>query len=219
MNSPKDVRSLVCSPCWQDFFNTEHFQRLCLCQCLGANCANGISGKTTMRQINESANNGCNWCSYIRASTSIKYGVGQPDDVLTIYLTDNSPHFPTPIGKNAYNIRVRWLRQKRIQNIKFHAFTKSSDLAAPFVTARKLQYEVYSDKSRQQIQSWLAECAVHDECSGQIETILPTRVIEVAPAGSSCEPRLLVSAGKHGRYVALSYCWGGKHHGELNRSN
>lgn len=51
-----------------------------------------------------------------------------------------------------------------------------------------------------------AECADHNQCPGQAETILPTRVIEVAPVGSPDRPRLLVTFGKKGRYAALSYC-------------
>jgi hypothetical protein len=105
-----------------------------------------------------------------------------------------------------------------IRCLGVHAFTTSTDLAAPFVTARKIQTEVYPDSSRHQIQDWLVGCADHSECPGQAETILPTRVIEVAPVDSPDKPRLLVTAGKKGRYAALSYCWGNSSYGTLTRA-
>jgi hypothetical protein len=78
---------------------------------------------------------------------------------------------------------------------------------------------VNSDASKHQIQDWLVECADHSQCPGQVETILPTRVIEVAPVDSPDKPRLLVTAGKKGRYAALSYCWGSNSYGELKQSH
>ncbi|RDL39593.1 uncharacterized protein BP5553_03933 [Venustampulla echinocandica] len=177
----------------------------------------------TVRQINESASNNCNWCSYIWTFTSRREETRDPGDVLSIYLCDFYPGYSTPTGKNAYYLTMNWESQKRATDIgwalRLHAFTNSTDLAAPFVTARKLQTEVYSDASRHQIQRWLAECADHNQCPGQAETILPTRVIEVAPVGSPDRPRLVVTAGKKGRYAALSYCWGSNSYGELNQSN
>jgi hypothetical protein len=71
-----------------------------------------------------------------------------------------------------------WWSQKRATGFGgwalIHAFANSTDLAAPFVTARELQTEVYSNASRHQFRNWLAECAEHSQCPGQVETILPT---------------------------------------------
>ncbi|TVY22130.1 hypothetical protein LHYA1_G009244 [Lachnellula hyalina] len=177
----------------------------------------------TVQQINESASNGCNWCSYIWAFTSSGEETRDPGDVLSIYLCNFHADYSTPTGKNAFYLNMEWVTQKSARDLgwalRLHAFTNPTNLAAPFVTARKLQTEVYSDPSRNQIQHWLAECADHKQCSGQVETILPTRVIEVAPAGSSDRPRLLVTAGKKGRYATLSYCWGSNSYGVLNQSN
>jgi hypothetical protein len=105
-----------------------------------------------------------------------------------------------------------------IRCLGVHAFTTSTDLAAPLVTARRIQTEVHPDASRHQIQDWLVECADHRECPGQAETILPTRVIEVAPVDSPDTARLLVTAGRKGRYAALSYCWGNSSYGTLTRA-
>jgi hypothetical protein len=175
----------------------------------------------TVRQINESASNGCNWCSYIRTLASGREATRDPDDVLSISLSDFYIFYSTPTGKNTHNLGMEWETQKRATNwsYRIHAFTNSADLAAPFVTARELQTEVSSDASRHQIQCWLAECADHSQCPRQAKTILPTRVIEVAPVDSPDKPRLLVTAGKKGKYAALSYCWGSNSYGELRRSH
>ncbi|KAH8777996.1 heterokaryon incompatibility protein-domain-containing protein [Hyaloscypha finlandica] len=222
MASLQRARNLVCNFCWQNFFNTEQFQLLCLCRREGNYCDNRITCKMTVQQINGSASNGCNWCSYIRTFTSGGEETRDPDDVLSISLCDFYPDYSSPTGKNMYYLSMDWESPKRETragwSLRIHAFTNSTDLAAPFVTARELQTEVYSDASRHQIRNWLAECADHSQCPEQVETILPTRVIEVAPAISPDRPRLLATAGKKGRYAALSYCWGSNSYGELRRS-
>ncbi|KAK5171035.1 uncharacterized protein LTR77_004179 [Saxophila tyrrhenica] len=59
------------------------------------------------------------------------------------------------------------------------------------------------------IKSWLEECVqTHEPCTWKPQPALPTRVIDVGASNTSDEPRLLVTLGKHGRYLALSYCWG-----------
>ncbi|KAH8807774.1 heterokaryon incompatibility protein-domain-containing protein [Xylogone sp. PMI_703] len=119
-----------------------------------------------------------------------------------------------------YYLNLDWLKEKPgslCWSLRIHGWTDPADPAASYVTARKLQTQLHSDASRHQIQKWLAECANHTQCSKQTEVILPTRVIEVAPAIG--KPRVLNTAGKKGRYVTLSYCWGGSSHGELIQSN
>jgi hypothetical protein len=177
----------------------------------------------TVQQINESASNGCNWCSFIRIFTSRGEETRDPDDVLSISLCDFYPYYSSPTGNNIYYLSMGWETQKRATAygwaFRIHAFTNSTDLAAPFVTARELQTEVYSDASIHQIQDWLVECADHNQCPRQTETILPTRVIEVAPMDAPDRPQLLVTAGMKGRYAALSYCWGQNSYGELKQSH
>ena len=55
---------------------------------------------------------------------------------------------------------------------------------------------------------WLKNCLEqHSECSRLEATALPARVLYVG--GASEEPRLLITNGTRGTYVALSHCWGG----------
>jgi Heterokaryon incompatibility protein (HET) len=57
------------------------------------------------------------------------------------------------------------------------------------------------------ITSWLTECrAGHPNCRSNTDVSLPTRVIDVGHNGAS--PRLLLTEGRRGEYLTLSYCWG-----------
>jgi hypothetical protein len=77
-----------------------------------------------------------------------------------------------------------------------HASTDVSDNAATFVTARELQTDVNSSQAHQQITCWLDECSSHDCYIQRSESILPTRVVEVAPSDCPDMPRILVTGGK-----------------------
>jgi hypothetical protein len=59
------------------------------------------------------------------------------------------------------------------------------------------------------IEGWIQKCASsHADCQEEDKCPLPTRVIEVGADG--IDPRLHISnATQHGRYAALSHCWGG----------
>lgn len=53
---------------------------------------------------------------------------------------------------------------------------------------------------------WLRECETHELCARVEEDMeMPTRVIDVT---SGENPRLVLSSGKRGKFMALSYCWG-----------
>jgi hypothetical protein len=55
------------------------------------------------------------------------------------------------------------------------------------------------------IQSWFKECEKkHVHCHEPTLRSLPTRIIDVR----SSDPRLVPTAGKNGKYAALSHCWG-----------
>lgn len=59
------------------------------------------------------------------------------------------------------------------------------------------------------ISEWLSTCLrTHHQCSSRRIPELPTRVLDVGPAHEYQDPRILLSGGKHGRYIAFSYCWG-----------
>ncbi|KAI0890145.1 heterokaryon incompatibility protein-domain-containing protein, partial [Annulohypoxylon maeteangense] len=56
------------------------------------------------------------------------------------------------------------------------------------------------------IKSWIDDCEKnHSKCQC-LGDDLPTRVVDVGVEGG--EPRLRITSGKTGRYLALSHCWG-----------
>lgn len=76
--------------------------------------------------------------------------------------------------------------------------------------------EIYEDPKSPECldfaHNWLRDCLEnHPRCIASAASCpqLPTRVIYVG--NEQHDPRLVLSDHKLGRYVALSYCWGGKH--------
>ncbi|KAI0438505.1 heterokaryon incompatibility protein-domain-containing protein [Xylaria telfairii] len=56
---------------------------------------------------------------------------------------------------------------------------------------------------------WLENCyKYHPRCGGRDAMPLPTRVIDLGDPDNKSRPKLLITNGLEGRYVALSYCWG-----------
>jgi hypothetical protein len=69
---------------------------------------------------------------------------------------------------------------------------------------------VNSTAAFNQALSWLEKCEKdHTYCQASSSKVLPTRVIDTAPAEGTDVPRLYASSGASGQYAALSYCWGG----------
>ncbi|RDL37080.1 Uncharacterized protein BP5553_04513 [Venustampulla echinocandica] len=61
----------------------------------------------------------------------------------------------------------------------------------------------------ERMKNWIEECkGSHGKCQQQQVPHLPTRVIDVGPPDGSHNPRLLITVGISGDYVALSHCWG-----------
>src|ERR1700735_139666 len=59
---------------------------------------------------------------------------------------------------------------------------------------------------------WLSDCVSkcpHENCTPLKDINLPTRVVDLGSPGSSAQPKLLLTRGQLGQYVALSHCWGG----------
>lgn len=69
------------------------------------------------------------------------------------------------------------------------------------------------------VREWRHECSTnHERCVPDDSSLpqLPSRVIDVLPDDGSSSPRLLVSQGRRGFWVTLSYCWGGESSFKLN---
>ena len=59
---------------------------------------------------------------------------------------------------------------------------------------------------------WLKDCSEkcpNDNCLPISDATLPTRIVDVGLSERGDPPKLVLSHGKSGKYVALSHCWGG----------
>lgn len=56
------------------------------------------------------------------------------------------------------------------------------------------------------IKGWLERCDASHSCPPQQDHILPCRVIDVG--SDTKDPKLVITSGRTGRWVALSHCWG-----------
>ena len=62
----------------------------------------------------------------------------------------------------------------------------------------------------EQIKSWISECVeIHNSCPGSTDVLLPSRLLDVCPEDRDVSLKLVHTRGIEGRYIALSYCWGG----------
>lgn len=119
---------------------------------------------------------------------------------LRITLVANSEHVITPPGSNCW--RVRLCNEQELREEDLELFTEHENFAAQQVTARDLDGDVTPSKTSPQILRWLKECDQHLCCPQQIDSPLPTRLIDVATA------KICHTTGAIGKFVALSYCWG-----------
>ncbi|ERF69010.1 hypothetical protein EPUS_06697 [Endocarpon pusillum Z07020] len=216
------ARSLVCDRCWHDFFDTTDFQLVCLGYGPSIHIYSRARQIASMRQINESVAKGCNWCRFIQTFIKRAQKSKENDGLLEVSLTPRRSA-STPKGNNTFYLNIK-AEQHRLEwfdsfLITIHAFTDEMDMAAAFVTARKVQTDINSDHAHQQIKCWLEECGSHECCVQQPGSTLPKRVVEVAPEKCPDTPRLLITEGQKGRYATLSYCWGVEPYGLLSMSN
>ena len=101
-------------------------------------------------------------------------------------------------------LHIRWLLYTD------HVSRTEHDMAKTKVIGRHIQSDPVSDESIALIKEWLHECDnQHALCQRKAVPALPTRVTDVGSSIEPCEPRLVVSRGKCGEYVALTHVWGG----------
>ncbi|KAI0130530.1 heterokaryon incompatibility protein-domain-containing protein [Xylariales sp. AK1849] len=91
----------------------------------------------------------------------------------------------------------------------YHAYAKKDDPVAKSLPYRPPGLDIGSQRAFKLAKKWLRSCFYgHPVCPGPNRIPLPTRVIDVTPD----HIRLILAREEgltYGRYVALSYCWGG----------
>ncbi|KAF2802150.1 HET-domain-containing protein, partial [Mytilinidion resinicola] len=216
---------LVCHDRWNSFFNTSDFLRVCTAKEEEIDFDRDIVHcQKTVRHINKSASEGCNWCKCIQRAfmlhNATNEGFLDPDEGCTISLSRDYLYEPTPTGHNSYLLSLRHRNlASDSTNCHLFAFTNHNNIAASLVTAQPRQTILDTPAAVQEMRTWLADCRLHDCCPLKNDVVLPTRVIEVSPAASPDNPRILVANGSQGQYAALSYCWGERPYGHLQNSN
>lgn len=212
-------QELVCTKCWDEFFNTEAFEKTCTAESHSYFPHKTIS-ISTIDEITNASLSGCNWCSFVETFLDdSKHGETR---IKMVFLPGGERHYATPKGNNVFCVFLHYLygeEEKIADTRRIYAFTSSNDEASAYVTARPLRHDVGSPETSLQMQSWLTECKEHEGCSDpHAEATLPTRVIEVSPADQD-KPRVIESGGLRGRYATVSYCWGKAPFEALNSSN
>lgn len=97
--------------------------------------------------------------------------------------------------------------------------TPNTDSRAASKIPKRVLYPILTSEAIRGIEDWISACdSTHSECArwvchdGQTKDrlpALPTRVIDLGLGTDLSSPiRLIASNGIHGKYTALSYCWG-----------
>ena len=124
-------------------------------------------------------------------------------DTFEILLRARPDYVITPLGSNFYEVHTRVEKPGRFSYFAaLEFFTEHDNFAAQQVTARDVDRDVTPSKTSSQILRWLKECDRHPCCPQQIDSLLPTRLIDIATS-TVCHTN-----GASGKFVALSYCWG-----------
>ncbi|KAF7340890.1 HET-domain-containing protein [Mycena sanguinolenta] len=109
-------------------------------------------------------------------------------------------------GETPKGVQLLTLAINSIPHSSYYIYTKRSDPAASFITARDRVFQLDSPSTYAMAQECLMDCIHnHGRCSVPHDCILPTRVIDCL---DPINPKLHVSNGERGQYAALSYVWG-----------
>ncbi|KIW04708.1 uncharacterized protein PV09_04441 [Verruconis gallopava] len=74
---------------------------------------------------------------------------------------------------------------------------------------RHIPVDPHDNACMEMLKGWFTTCVNHHrECPAPRDSTLPTRVIDVGPSNGSEQPRLLLTEGKRGQWIALSHRWG-----------
>ena len=139
------------------------------------------------------------------------------DEQITLGLSDWSPE----ADGMPYLTAIQQLPRGAVKNLAtFDVFVEPgrAPRGSETLLARAVQNDPASGASLEVVKEWVQEClASHQKCTHMLsrKRPLPTRVIDVGDPLHN--PRLIVTNGRLGSWVALSYCWGGQSKFVLNR--
>ncbi|KAK0215957.1 heterokaryon incompatibility protein-domain-containing protein [Armillaria nabsnona] len=200
-------RDLVCETCWHTLFSSDSFHTAWVSQSetIFSESADFSYTTPTWGQMQRRAT--CQWCTLLRREV---------ERYRDIYENTTQP----PPKKRKFQVGMRFARESELDDSVtlllvidntwktiFQVYTTQDDPAARFIHDREVFCDVDSPESYDLIKKRIDECSRHGRCPPPRHqgVRLPTRVIDCADEG---RPRLFVSQGAKGNYVALSYMWG-----------
>ncbi|KAI0355499.1 HET-domain-containing protein [Trametes cingulata] len=190
--------TLVCESCWNTgLFSQELFQQAWTSQ---RTSGAGYSYETTWKQLHESSQSGCPWCRLV-LSTRTANMHKETVHVTVRFRVSSGSNGETPRG-----VQVMVLVIDHWPHSSYYVYTRPDDPASRFITARNRVVELNTPSTRAMASQCIAECIRrHERCPLPNDTVLPTRVVDCFDPD---HPKLHLSHGERGRYVALSYVWG-----------
>jgi hypothetical protein len=206
---------MVCENCLKNCFSIKEFRDLCVK--IGSQST--VEYTVDEQSCRASASDNCGWCTLILQIREQGRDIIPPEfrttsSEIEVKLTTGILHEDyTPPGNNRFRL---WVDE---HSAHLTAFTDAENIVSKLVTARPLQHEINSDQAFERITQWLQLCAAHPECAPSVESPLPTRLIELGTKQTGGSIRLSSTKGSHGKYAALSYCWGSRQPGVTMKSN
>ncbi|KAF6828188.1 heterokaryon incompatibility protein (SNF2 family domain-containing protein) [Colletotrichum plurivorum] len=188
---------------------------------------------STFRECCASANKGCPACYFIAATIQRDHeGVWEDDAALTfrnrssktqaaacIDVLDGS--LPT-IGLviTIYPYAKQSMRPPRRRRSRRQLTSLAGTPAAQLIHRRPLRRDVQSKRVLDAARNLYKTCKdSHPQCRFARDAVLPSRVLDVGSAANPSLRLFLNETEQRGRYLALSYCWGGDQAYKLRRSN
>ncbi|SJL14841.1 uncharacterized protein ARMOST_18313 [Armillaria ostoyae] len=214
--APTEIHNLVCETCWHTIFSPDSFHTAWVSHSEPVFSESAGFSYTTptwgqmqrqRRRHWSTSQYQCQWCTLL---------CREVERFRDIYENTTRP----PSKERKFQVEVRFAQESELEDTVslllvidntwkpiFQIHTAEDDPAARFICDREVFWDVDSPKSYNLIKKRIDECSRHDRCPPPRHqgVRLPTRVIDCADED---QPRLFVSQGAEGNYVALSYVWG-----------
>ncbi|PPQ97913.1 hypothetical protein CVT26_002999 [Gymnopilus dilepis] len=195
----------ICRPCWDGVFSAQYglFGKPLLRTGTEEPPRGGYSYKSKWEELQAQAISGCSWCQFIlRVKTQDSESAASPFTIIVGIRPENG-YLGSPKDTQVLCIFINGF-----PIFEGYLYADADDPAAEFITARSRIVDVGSVQALALAKHHLEDCIqTHDQCSPSVHPspLLPTRVVDCTDPS---HPRLMVTDGLRGSYVALSYVWG-----------
>ncbi|KAF6793038.1 heterokaryon incompatibility protein (SNF2 family domain-containing protein) [Colletotrichum sojae] len=172
---------------------------------------------STFRECCASANKGCPACYFIAATIQRDHeGMWEDDAALTLRNRSSKKQAAACIDILDDSLPTIGLV------ITIYPYAKQRTPAAQLIHRRPLRRDVQSKRVLDAARNLYDACKkLHPQCRYARDNVLPSRVLDLGPRGAA-DPSLHLFVNEteqRGRYLALSYCWGGDQEYKLRRND